>query len=53
MDPRVRLGLNVGVTEVTEEAGFEVLVSSFTDSAVDALIGLVMPESETTKTKKK
>lgn len=41
--------LNVGVTEeVTEEVGFDVLVSSFTDSAVDALIDLVTPtEGET------
>ena len=55
MGPRVRLGLNVGAKEgeVTEEVGFEVLVSSLSDSAVDALVDLVTPtEGETTNTKK-
>lgn len=55
MAPRVRFGLNVDVTEreVTEEVGFEVLVSSLTDSAVDVLIDLVtLTEGETTNTKK-
>lgn len=45
MGPRVRLGLNVGATEreVTEEVGFEALVSSLTDSAVDVFIDLETP----------
>lgn len=50
MGPRVRFGLNVGAKEgeVTEEVGFEVLVSSLNDSAVVALIDLVTPtEGET------
>lgn len=50
MGPRVRLGLDVGAKEgeVTEEVGFEVLVSSLSDSAVDALIDVVTPtEGET------
>ena len=52
--PRVRFGLNVGVKEeVTEGIGFEVLVSSLSDSVVDAFTDLVTPtEGETTKTKK-
>ena len=52
--PRVRFGLNVGVKEeVTEGVGFEVLVSSLSDSVVDAFTDLVTPtEGETTKTKK-
>lgn len=53
--PRVTFGLNVGAVEgkVTEEVGFEVLVSSLTDSAVDALIDLVTPtDGETMNTKK-
>ena len=52
--PRVRFGLNVGVKEeVTEGVGYEVLVSSLSDSVVDAFTDLVTPtEGETTKTKK-
>lgn len=56
MGPRVRFGLNVGAKEgeVTEEVGFEVLVSSLNDSAVVALIDLVTPtEGETVNRKEK
>ena len=50
MVPRVRFELNVGTTEreVTEEVGFEALVSSLTDSAVNVFIDFVTPtEGET------
>lgn len=49
MGPRVRFGLNVGAKEeVTEGVGFDVLVSSLSDSVVDAFTDLVTPtEGET------
>ena len=54
MGPRVRFGLNVGAKEeVTEGVGFDVLVSSLSDSVVDAFTDLVTPtEGETINTKK-
>lgn len=41
VSPRVRFGLKVVTGKVTEEVGFEVLISSFTDSATDASLDLV------------